>query len=346
MPRSTPTQHKTVNTQVIDKLYAVTFRKSAVSHLIDFWESAAERFGQDRAEAQACMDQPDFGWSTALKLILLGKQPAMLKKPECRWLRKAAAFMAARYQVTDGDPDLQAVSEAYRLNENADIRPVLQAALLTCGATAESVGTALGLEALTVEAYDALFFNVLDRKDDLAYLRNAVRAGLTRRGWIYMVENVDAGHEALLHAGLNGTLRDVLYLAGCGRAQDQADESPAGGMLQTIVTAGSAWLAANRDLGSALPPLVRQAIDIARKTDPGADPDTANRSAGVLSDFIYAQLDLDVRAIKAGIEAGIKAAPGKPAEEPAARVPMTGLLEVTYQEVTLNMGHLKTKANA
>jgi hypothetical protein len=65
---------------------------------------------------------------------------------------------------------------------------------------------------MTVDAYDAVFFNVMERKDSPAYLRHAVKRGVTRERGMVPPENPT--EESLMMIGLNGTLEDVLRLSG------------------------------------------------------------------------------------------------------------------------------------
>ena len=264
----------------IEKLYAATFRKPARSYCADFWEAPDTRFGQERAAARAFKDRPDFGWAMARKLATVGKTPTMLKTPDLRWLRKAVVLIVAPHKLAD-DPDLMAIADARDLHADPDIRAMVQAALLTPAASAKIVAAALGLEPHIIEAYEALFFNVLDRKD-LTYLRKAATAWPAGQPTAYVADTGIANHHALLAAGFNGTLKEVLQLAGCSRAADPEAMSPAENLMQKILAAGNAWLAGHRE-PTALPPLVAQAIDIAKRSvvrTPDA-PDLDHQSTGV-----------------------------------------------------------------
>lgn len=297
MPSSTACRETIMKPGDIEKLYAATFRKPVRPYFADFWESEEVRVGQERAAARAFQDRPDFGWAMARKLATAGKIPAMLKKPDCRWLRKAVVLIMAPHKLAD-DPDLMAIAGARDLHEDSYVRTVVQAALLTPAASAEVVAAALGLESLVIEAYEALFFSVLDRLD-LAYLRQAATAPPSGPLTAYAADTGGADHRTLLEAGFNGCLQDVLQLAGCGRAGDMAAESPAENLMHRIVASGTAWLAGHPAPG-ALPPIVAQAIDIAKRSvshTPDA-PELDHQSTGVFYEIVSAQLKDDAQSLE------------------------------------------------
>jgi hypothetical protein len=136
-----------------------------------------------------------------------------LNDPAYLWLRKAIERLETLGKSPSGDVELQAVCEADTLHNSAGMRIVMQAALLANDATVEAAAAALGLSRLVVEAFSDLLFNVIDRKDEPAYLMKAVEAALTPPGLLYDARNVDMNAKRLLLAGLNGTVAEVMALA-------------------------------------------------------------------------------------------------------------------------------------
>ena len=63
---------------------------------------------------------------------------------------------------------------------------------------------------VTAAVYDSVFYNVLKRKDSPAYLRQAVKLGVTRERWMAPPDN--PAEEGLMLAGLNGSVEDVVCL--------------------------------------------------------------------------------------------------------------------------------------
>ena len=113
------------------------------------------------------------------------------------------------------DPELRAISAAHALYEPATRRVLLQAALLTQEAAIDSVAEAVDLPPLVVEAFAALFHDVLGHKDDQAYRQAAVDAALMPFRRLYSPQLVNPLEQALLHAGLLGTIREVMQMDAC-----------------------------------------------------------------------------------------------------------------------------------
>ena len=173
--------------------------------------------GRRRILASNAMDNPDFGWGVAINNSLRGYASPLLAEYPYRWVAQAVRFFGIQGGKSDsvgGDRTrLSAIATAHDLYLNATpARIFLHAALLARDATAASVADALGLDAMTVEAYDSVFYNVLDRKDSPKYIRHAVKRGVTRLGGEEPPDNPI--EESLLLAGLKGTVEDVFRLAG------------------------------------------------------------------------------------------------------------------------------------
>ena len=285
---------KTAN---IEALCAGLFRKSAAEYLLDVWETCQERHRQEREHRQAFMDNPEFGCTIALKLLgTSGNPPSVLKKPECLWVRKAMEFLKDS-DAKASDPELQTVADALTLHGKPDNQVVLRAALLASDASVESVADALNLPPPVVEAYEALFFSVLDRKSDRAYLQNAVRAALTPPGYVYMAKNEDPLHRELLMTGLNGTLQDVIGLVS---GQDQPLDDTARQLAKDMLAAGKAWMTVNRGSAATPPPVVKEALAYVRATTArmAAESTGVPQSTGEFSRVAYEALDFDVKFLK------------------------------------------------
>jgi hypothetical protein len=167
--------------------------------------------------ASNAMDKPDFGWSVAVNISMRDYASPLLAEHPFRWVAQGVRFFGIQSGNGDcvkGDSTrLLAIATAHEIYQNATrARLFLHAALLARDATAASVADALGLDAMTVEAYDSVFYNVMDRKCSPAYLRQALKHGVSRqRG---MEPPSKPMEEALLLAGFNGTVEDVFCLAG------------------------------------------------------------------------------------------------------------------------------------
>jgi|GEM_PF-4067792 len=68
-----------------------------------------------------------------------------------------------------------------------------------------------------IEVYADLFFNVLDRKDDLVFLQKILGSG-NPSSLFLSKSSLPTEEESLLAAGSNGKIADVLQIAGLGKA--------------------------------------------------------------------------------------------------------------------------------
>ena len=170
-------------------------------------QTSAERFA-------LAMADPAFGWHFVA---------AHLKAR--RWLPETVhewpllqAFAARHFKVAD--PLILEV-ESFRTETRRPERDLLEALLLAKNATLAHIAELLGTGEEVVEAYEALFFNVRDRRHERVY-RNAL---LHPGGWQAAVRNPRPDAEGdrlrLLRAGAEDGMAAVLALAGF-----QAETSP------------------------------------------------------------------------------------------------------------------------
>lgn len=124
--------------------------------------------------------RPEWRWERVLELTSRNPVPGRCTRRDDDYVRRARAFhikWTRQYSTEAGRRELffeePGLFHAYQIHEKADDDPegamYLQARLLA-GQTPEQIFDAMGLDALTVEWYEAVFFNVLDR--------------LKRRDWI------------------------------------------------------------------------------------------------------------------------------------------------------------------
>jgi hypothetical protein len=163
----------------------------------------------------------------AYRLAVGGETCRSLKKPQYKWISKAVEFFERYGTPLGGDPELLAVDQAEDLACDPDARIIVQAALLARDSTVEQVAQRLGLRLLTVSAFSDLRYNVIDRRDEPAYIRKAVETELYPPDGIYDARQVDRHAEEFLHAGLDGTLNDVVRLARVWTAQIRSQQSAA-----------------------------------------------------------------------------------------------------------------------
>ena len=206
-----------MTTQETRRLHAEWLTSYKVPRHLDARSKAIRNDGRRMIMASNAVDQPDFGWTVAVNISVRGYASPLLAEHPYRWVAQAVRFfgiLSGNGDSVEGDRTrLSAIANAHEMYQNATpSRLYLHAALLARDATAASVADAVGLDAMTVEAYDSVFYNVMDRKGSPAYLRQALKHGVTRqRG---MTPPSNPWEQALLLAGFNGTVEDVFCLAG------------------------------------------------------------------------------------------------------------------------------------
>jgi len=91
---------------------------------------------------------------------------------------------------------------------------VLEAALITQELTPAGLALKVRMEPEVVEAYEALFFNVYDRREDHMYMRNLVYPGTRLEE--YFEEQMSKGNygQHLMRIGYNRGLDTVLFFSG------------------------------------------------------------------------------------------------------------------------------------
>ena len=161
-------------------------------------------------------DLPGFGWHMAQALEERSQPCPLLERPAYKWVGNALTFLQATGQIPADNSELWAVSEADGLFRKGTRRVLLQATLLADDATIDAVAAAVGMPPLVVEAFAALFFNVLGHRNHPGLLFEAAHMALMPRGTgLYMPQMVYPLEKALLHAGLHGTIDDVMRLDAC-----------------------------------------------------------------------------------------------------------------------------------
>jgi hypothetical protein len=206
-----------MTTRETKRLHVELLNSYKVPRHLDARSKAIRDDGRWMIMTSDLLDRPDFGWHFATTSLVRGYASPLLAEHPYRWIVQAVRLFGIQSgwgDSVEGDRTrLSAIANAHEMYQNpTPSRLHLHAALLSRGATAATVARALGLDAMTVDAYDAVFFNVMDRKDSPAYLRHAVKRGVTRERGMEPPDNAE--EESLLMIGLNGTLEDVLRLSG------------------------------------------------------------------------------------------------------------------------------------
>jgi hypothetical protein len=83
-------------------------------------------------------------------------------------------------------------------------------ASLVVESTVERLAGALDYPVPAVDAYASLFFDVLDRKDEPAYIWMAARWGMRAGRWMCVPDAPDPAAAAILAVALNGTVEEAV----------------------------------------------------------------------------------------------------------------------------------------
>lgn len=271
--------------------------------LRDPWKRRGDPSGEERAARGALRNRPDLGWALAQRLAGSGRTCPLLKRREYRWIQAAKNLHSGGVTATKHLRDVEVVEFARDLHESDEVRPVLNALLMTRDATAESVAEALHIKPVdVVEAYGDLFFNVLGRKQEMAFIRNLLWQGETASSFICH-SSLPTHEENLLAAGFRGSIDDVLRLAGFATdSDDETEEELSSRLTRKMLKIGANFLDTPEALKKAPPAIVSQALDLLKKSKqeqpPTSDPDG-------LGDFVSSArgvLEKNKKVVEASIE--------------------------------------------
>lgn len=233
-------------------------------YMEDPWAQRGEPFGQGISHLYACPGgEPDFGWRLAQHLARTGRKPTLLKRPAYRWVLAAVNLLKGGKSAARRLGDLRHVSAAVSASKSESARAILNAALMARDASAASVAKALDLDPLAVEAYDCLFFNVLDRKGDAGYLTSIIHPSDNLAATPFQTGLSEA--ENLLLIGYEGSIADVMVAI--GRVDGEGDQtvSELAEKVQTkVLSSGLRWLSNPSNRRLAPPAVVSQAISFAK----------------------------------------------------------------------------------
>ncbi len=144
------------------------------------WSVKASKYisASEHRKFHLAYNTASFGYVAASMLVRAGRRrfPIQVNSRSMNWVYKTflLQLMPHRYR---NDPEFEAIKEAIDLFQREDSyvkRQIVESALLTYEMKPHDLGAVLGMNGQTVEAYDALFYNVTDRKADHMFLRELV----------------------------------------------------------------------------------------------------------------------------------------------------------------------------
>lgn len=270
--------------------------------LADPWDRPWDQLRQQAATTASLKDRPDFGWALAECLATAGRTCTLLKRPEYRWIRAALQILTGGESSTRRLREHAVVSLARDIHDSDRMRPLIKAVLMTRDATVASVAGALRLDAAVVEAYDSLFFNITDRKSDLAYVRNLLGAGDSSPLMVSRDAN-PSDEEVLLSVGFNGTIEDVLKHAGCvAKAGGESIDELSDRLLRDVLAAGADWVGSPNSRRQAPPAMVAYAINLARNVRAEPAEDLPLDSGASIGSILSEQFKKDANQVRLWVE--------------------------------------------
>ena len=152
----------------------------------------------------------DFGWHAAKSLATHHQPFPCICEGDDNMV-----FRAYLYNCSRNYPD-QVIREVCELTTPfmSQIRDTIEALFLVEGADVEKVSTTLNIRPEVISAYEKLFFNVVDRKKDEAYLANSIypNGRLVEMYSTYL--DGESFGAILKRAARSSGAWDVLYMAG------------------------------------------------------------------------------------------------------------------------------------
>lgn len=247
-----------------------------------------------------CHKNLQFGWDFAMSMAdnEIADFPAILHGDDL--------YIWRAYKYLTSDAEDPAISGAYSLTlkTNDTLRGHINALLVCDGITIKYIADTTGLPHDVIAAYEKLFFNVLDRKKDHAYIASIVYPnGRLVEAMEDYIENTNSA-DIILRAGFAHGAKHVLYSLGINSTNPYYKNSVTEGaeqldklfMSDGILYATLGWANQRRN---ARPILNARASMIAGKMGKGEDTAISNcvtPSESIADDLArMAQLKLQIR---------------------------------------------------
>ncbi len=252
---------------------------------------------------QWAYNEPSFGWMAAEELFLSGVRDFPVP-PEgtLKWVFRAWLLQKYKNEYI-GNPSMRPVREAYMLfadERNKVMRHVVEAALITHDMQPALLGQKLGMDGATIEAYDALFWNVYDRRSDHMFLRNQVYPDTRIEEYFEDYPTKQSLGKHLLRIGYNKDLKSVLFLAGFREDMlSSMDAQQASALFKKTVMVQGLMLAENGFLNfTKHHPTVLSAKSIIQANLIGGNEQGGEVSTGTFSDYAFKQLGDDYEELQ------------------------------------------------
>jgi hypothetical protein len=209
-------------------------------------------------------------------------------------------FRAYMYRANGAKYGTEAVRGAVALTTPylANTCASVQGLLLAPGADAQSVANLVGLSRDIVAAYEKLFFNVLDRKDDLQYLQRIV---YPHGRMVELMDNYlqrETMGALARRAGFNNGAADVLFFMGASNsALDALLQAASAKQLESMMMAFGLLLARNGGLNQASLPALSNARQLLTAGKLGGEVNQDQALSTDLSETLRREISQYARAV-------------------------------------------------
>lgn len=211
-------------------------------------EALPQQTAMDILHYADCHANLKFGWEFAVAM-----QDSPLPFPSLLHGDDLYVWRAHNFLRGGEDPEVEgalSIEMPSRANTRNQIRALLICDDVDCGYVARQLHLPLGV----VKAYEKLFFNVVDRKKDSAFMASIVYPeGRLAEAFENYIEKTGIG-ELMLRAGFTKGARHVLYAAGLGKnpyagklASEGADELDRMFMADGCLFASFGWMHQTRN---------------------------------------------------------------------------------------------------
>lgn len=160
--------------------------------------------------------RPDFGWQAALSLSQFGMRGIISFDRNTKWVWRAWKLFeqGVRHAVDDNRKFVQWAFKIHHDISQRIVRNTLEGALVVAGSTHKKVADMLHLDIRIVEAYETLFWNVVDREQDITYLQGLIYPDGKLEEMVsgyFQSANID---QLLKRIGYNSGYEDLAWGAG------------------------------------------------------------------------------------------------------------------------------------
>lgn len=270
--------------------------------LEDRWSGESKTGRAHDSGVRALKATPGLGWAFANHIVDGGRTSPLAKKKGFRWIHAAISLLLAEQRGAEPPAEASAVIRARELDGSPTMRPLLRATLLAVDASLELVATSLKLPVDAVAAYQDLFFNVLDRKDDLDYVIQIVEGDNTR-SMAFAREQAGVGPaNRLLAIARVGTVQDVLVAAGLSKAEELSSSAASESLRLRVLVAAVDWFTDPGNHEKDPPQLVALGLDLVKRMSLQPDPAGAADTGSGLGALFASQFESDAHAIRRGMD--------------------------------------------